>query len=113
MKVDVRWRATDASDALVGHVNRKLKAALARFDGTVQNIVVRFEDINGPKGGIDKRCTMEATGKFGTKMVEACDSDFQVAADQASAVLKRIVARVVGKGGEHRVQRLERLVPAI
>ncbi|HPH70143.1 MAG TPA: HPF/RaiA family ribosome-associated protein [Kofleriaceae bacterium] len=105
MKVDVRWRATDASDALAGYVNRRLKFALARFNGAVQHIVVRFEDVNGPKGGIDKRVTIEATGKFGTHVVEALDSDFHVAADHASAVLKRIVARVVGMAGEHRVPR--------
>ena len=105
MKVDVRWRATDASDALAIYVNRRLKFALARFGGAVQHVTVRFEDVNGPKGGIDKRCTIEATGKFGTHVVEARDTDFHVAADHAAAVLKRLVARVVGIAGEHRVQR--------
>ena len=105
MKVNVRWRATDASDALASYVNRRLRFALARFNGAVQHVTVRFEDVNGPKGGVDKRCTIEATGKFGTHIVEARDTDFQVAANHAAAVLKRLLARVVGIAGEHRVQR--------
>lgn len=37
-----------------------LHFSLARFEGVVTRVKVRFFDVNGPKGGIDKRCRISA-----------------------------------------------------
>ncbi len=39
---------------------RLLRYTLARFDGLVSRVKVRFFDVNGPKGGVDKRCRISA-----------------------------------------------------
>ncbi|MCF6291366.1 MAG: hypothetical protein L3J03_10285 [Desulfobacterales bacterium] len=37
-----------------------LRFSLSRFEGVVSRVKVRFFDINGPKGGVDKRCRIMA-----------------------------------------------------
>ncbi len=39
---------------------RLLRFSLSRFEGVVSRVKVRFFDINGPKGGMDKRCRIAA-----------------------------------------------------
>ena len=47
------------SDALRSHVERRFHFALARILRRVGLIVVRFADLNGPRGGRDKRCDVQ------------------------------------------------------
>jgi hypothetical protein len=37
-------------------VNHLLRFSLSRFEGVVTRVKARFFDVNGPKGGTDKRC---------------------------------------------------------
>lgn len=46
-------------DAL-GKVKHLLRFSLSRFEGTVSRVRARFFDVNGPKGGQDKRCRVSA-----------------------------------------------------
>jgi putative sigma-54 modulation protein len=46
-------------------VERRVHFALDRIADRIDAVRVRFEDINGPKGGADKRCVIVATGSKG------------------------------------------------
>ncbi len=37
-------------------VKHLLRFTLSRFEGSVLKVTTRFFDVNGPKGGMDKRC---------------------------------------------------------
>src|SRR5512140_2767570 len=78
MKLDIRWKGTQRSEALSQHVHDRAHCALRPSAGRVRQIVVRLEDMNGPKGGVDKRCTVEVIGTFGVRVTEARDVDFYV-----------------------------------
>ena len=39
---------------------RLLKFSMSRFEGVVSRVKIHFFDVNGPKGGIDKRCRISA-----------------------------------------------------
>jgi len=60
MDLDIRYVNLPVSDALEKLARRRLARALRPFAGNVEHVEVRIEDINGPRGGVDKRCTATA-----------------------------------------------------
>jgi putative sigma-54 modulation protein len=47
----VAWTAEDEA-----HIKRRVRFALSRFAHRITRVAVRLVDINGPRGGVDKRC---------------------------------------------------------
>lgn len=81
-------------DGLTDYSKRRLAFALGRYAGMVQRVRLRFGDVNGPRGGLDKCCRIHAELVGGQRLlVEAVDSDFQVAVDHAVNRLARAVGR--------------------
>ena len=39
--------------------SNRLRQALGRLHGLVEGMKVRLDDVNGPAGGVDKRCNVE------------------------------------------------------
>jgi putative sigma-54 modulation protein len=93
MHVDIRWKGLFKSQSLADHVQARLRFALHGFQERVRTVTVRFEDTNGPRGGIDKRCSVELTGAFGILVAEAHDRDFYAAADLALSRAERAATR--------------------
>jgi len=94
MKIEVRFRGIQASDALRDHVARRVHFQLSRFNGGVSSVVVRIGDINGPKGGADKRCHVTVRGPtISPVMIDDLSGDAYSAIDMA---LER-AARTVGR----------------
>jgi putative sigma-54 modulation protein len=111
MHVDIRWKGLPKSQSLADHVQNRLRFALHGFQEKVRTVTVRFEDTNGPRGGIDKRCSVELTGAFGILVAEARDGNFYVAADLALSRAERAVAKSL-KRERHSRERLAEHVPA-
>jgi ribosome-associated translation inhibitor RaiA len=60
----------------------------------VEEVVVRFEDVNGPRGGIDKECRLQVRlAPWGALEVEERRADLYAAIDVAAQRLGRAVAR--------------------
>lgn len=106
MHVDIRSRGFDLTPALRAHTERRLAFALSRFAPQLTNLVVRMDDLNGPKGGIDKRCRMEAR-LLGhpALVVEATGSDLYVAIDAAADRLGRSVSRALERSQDRATDR--------
>lgn len=47
------------TDSNIRFLHRRLHFALDRLSDTVQRVVVRLSDINGDRGGVDKRCHLQ------------------------------------------------------
>jgi putative sigma-54 modulation protein len=99
MEIEVRASNVAVSEALETHILRRIDSALRRFAPRVARVVVRLVDLNGPKGGLDKRCriTAELCSPAPGMIVEATDADAYVAVSQAAARLDERVTRVLAR----------------
>lgn len=98
MMIDLRSANVPISEALREHIVRRLDFATRRFASRVSRIVVRLVDVNGPKGGADKRCRIIAyLEPTGSVMIEATDADAYAAASQAATRLDERVARALAR----------------
>jgi hypothetical protein len=93
MNVQIRWKATDRSRAVEEHLRRRLRFALGRFGGRVTSVRAWLEDVNGPRGGLDKRCAIDLEGELGPRRVEVLDADFYTAVDRAADAAGRSLTR--------------------
>ncbi len=76
---------------------RQLQFALGRFGDRVRSFTVRLSDLNGPKGGVDKRCLVTVRLSRPRRVVVVEEVDAKEAAVIARAVdrASRAVARAV------------------
>jgi putative sigma-54 modulation protein len=95
-KIELRGSNLPISEALREHLTRKLDFVLRRLGEHVDRIIVRIVDINGPKGGLDKRCRIIARlSPAGIVVVEATDADSYVAVSHAATRMEERIARAV------------------
>ena len=110
MELSVRGLNFDLTDAILGHVRRRLAECLSHYAPRLRSVTARVSDVNGPRGGLDKRCHIEVRGPgFGTACVDAVDPDLYRAVDRAAARLRKQLARELGR---HRSRGLARRVSA-
>ena len=62
MEMSIRGLNLDLTDAILEHVRRRLSEGLSHYAPRVRAITVRVSDVNGPRGGADKRCNLEVGG---------------------------------------------------
>ena len=59
MYIRVKNSLTDSNDHdLRAHAQRRLSFSLARLTDHIRSVSVQLRDVNGPRGGIDKSCTV-------------------------------------------------------
>lgn len=94
MVIDTRGIDFTLTDAIRGHVENRLTAALGPLAGWVHHVTARLEDVNADRGGVDKRCRVVATmPRRRVVVIEADDTDLYAAVDTAAHRIRRRVAR--------------------
>ena len=91
VKIALISKGTEMTRGLKGFAERKLSSAFSRFKGRVEQVRVRLTDVNGPRGGEDIRCRIEASVSGGVLVVEDTRTDPFAAIAQAG---KRFRARL-------------------
>lgn len=95
MQVLFSCRAPQAGD-LRELARLRLRAALQRLSSRVPRVTVQLSDVNGPRGGVDKRCQLTLhTAGAGSVIVTAVASEWRVAFDEALARAQRLLARLL------------------
>ncbi len=56
MILEINNKQAGVGEYVCREAKRLLRFSLSRFSGVVSRVKVRLYDVNGPKGGIDKRC---------------------------------------------------------
>ena len=98
MQIEIRGRHIEIEPNLRSHIERRLQFAMDRFAPGIKWLTLRVEDINGPRGGNDKRCWIEVDLIHSRSvMVEEFDSDPFIAAARAVDRAERSVARQLGR----------------
>ena len=99
------------ADALQDVAQRRIRFVFRRFDRLIPKATVWMSDVNGPRGGIDKRCQVEIKHDVaGTVVVASVARDWRTALDKALARATRFLLRQWRRGiGNKRVR--QRAIP--
>ena len=94
MQIDIQARNFSLTNALRGHIKRRLGFALSAKDEHIQRVMVRLSDINGPRGGEDKCCHIQIViPHLSDVVIEDTETDMYVAIDRAANRAGRTVGR--------------------
>ena len=79
---------------------RRLEYALGCFSSRVRSVTVRLADVNGPRGGVDKKCAVAVRLDRPKRLIviEDIDADPAIAIDRAADRVARAVVRAVQAG---------------
>lgn len=74
---------------------RRTRFVMRRLTWLIPRATVTLSDVNGPRGGIDKRCHVELkTGNRGSVVVTSMAHDWRSALEQALARAARVAVRI-------------------
>lgn len=92
MNITIQAQGFELTEALRQHTMRRFDSA--RWTRDVQQIQVRLSDVNGPKGGADKRCQVQISlANESDVIIENIEDDLYLAIDRACARTKRTVTK--------------------
>ncbi|GAP35375.1 HPF/RaiA family ribosome-associated protein [Piscinibacter sakaiensis] len=76
-------------------IERRVRFVLRRKLWRLSRAEIRLSDVNGPRGGPDKRCRVELRGSDGSRavVVSSARTDWLAALDDALARAERFLAR--------------------
>jgi len=98
MKLELRSKGIRMTDQLRSFIEKRLRSATGRFSHRVRGVRVLLMDINGPRGGEDIQCHIQASlGRAGEVTIK------ETRCDPYSAV-----ARACGRAGQQLSRRLAR-----
>lgn len=101
MQVDIQSLGFSLSPALSGYAQKRIDCALSFAATRISRLMVRLSDINGRRGGDDKRCLIEVRVKGAPGIViEDVEANLYVAIDRAVERAKRSLVRRLGQARE-------------
>lgn len=116
MNFELHSSRISVSESTRSYVERRLAFAIGRFADVVRNIAVRLEDVNGPRGGVDKLCRIRVklAGERNPVIAEVVDVEIRSAIDIAAERAGRTVARQLDRKTRRRTgERAGSFIPAM
>lgn len=98
MNVHISCRGFELTEALRAYIERRAGFALSWASPYIREVQVRLSDINGDRGGIDKRCLL-VIGIYGATDIVVGETQADMYAsvdrvmDRAARTLNRIISR--------------------
>jgi hypothetical protein len=93
MQILFESRAADGNH-MRDHSVERVRFNLRRLQAWVARAKVQFSDVNGPRGGVDKRCQVELhTMGAGTVVISSLAQDWRTALDRPLARANRVLRR--------------------
>lgn len=102
MQIHIQSQGFTLTDALREHAEHRLRFGLTHASDHIRRVEMRLSDINGPRGGADKRCgIVVALENLPDVVIEDIENDLYVAIDRAADRASRSVARCLKRKREH------------
>lgn len=94
MHIEIQARDFTLTESLRAYIEQRINFALSSRYDQIKRIRVRLLDINGPRGGSDKRCQVHITlPRSRDIVIEDTQPDLYVAIDRAADRAARTVQR--------------------
>lgn len=105
IRYSIRVPSLDVTVPLQELAGRRLWFALRRFEDKVRRVTVRLIDVNGPRRGIDTRCTIQAELVDSSMLVAEATSAWPTAAithacRRLNTAMRRHVSRTRARMGD-------------
>ena len=98
MRLFVRFNNVAPTEPIRTYVDRRVRMVLGRFGSKIAWVSVRISDVNGPRGGVDKLCRIEARfwGRI-MVVVEDTAADLRQAIDRSIRRMGRGISRAAAR----------------
>jgi len=94
MNIEIQARGFPLTRELKRYVTRRVRSAFGNRSESIGRICVRLSDVNGPRGGCDKRCMMQVTLPGQQQVIaESVEPDIYAATYHAADRARGTVAR--------------------
>ncbi|THF59208.1 HPF/RaiA family ribosome-associated protein [Pseudothauera rhizosphaerae] len=98
MRIDLRCDGVEVSPGLKEYVARRMRFAIGRFRSHIQWARVKVADVNGPRGGTDKRCVVQLRLRNLPDVIFAItELEVRTAVDRAAERVARVLASRLGR----------------
>ena len=103
MRIDIHSSKFALTEGLRNHIERRVQFALSWAHHKLPLIHLRLDDVNGPKGGVDKVCRIQIPVAGGKPVViEETQTDMVTAIDRAIERAARTISRRIERSRTHR-----------
>jgi putative sigma-54 modulation protein len=93
MRCDIRSGHVNLKPTVRDYIEERVNRSLGRIKDRISHVTVRVDDINGPKGGADMRCLIEAhLVRSGMLLADVVAGDLRTAVDEAA---DRVALRII------------------
>ena len=94
MNILIKARGVEVSEVLKEYIERRIGFAVDRFESRLSTVNVSLSDANGPRGGEDKVCQLNAEIEGGgAVLIEEAGFTYTTAVDVASRRLQYALTR--------------------
>ena len=98
MRMTIQANGFAMTGALRTYTEQRLASALGWAREHMHKLVVSLSDINGPRGGVDKRCKIQVQLGGGREVIiEVTEADLYAAIDRAADRADRALVRKVAR----------------
>lgn len=100
MRIQILGDHLALTQEITDYATRRLETALGKFDHRLEDVTMRVSDVNGPRGGTDKRCRVEVQFvRLGGEPIhiDETQEDLYAAIDATAARAKTAVVRRIEK----------------
>src|SRR5215470_460095 len=94
MKLEIRGLHVEITGTIRSYIERRINFALDRFAERIRTVRLKIGDVNGSRGGIDKRCQLAVFFTHSSPItLESRDLTVHGAIDRISSRVGSLVAR--------------------
>lgn len=104
MQINIQTKGFSLTNALARYVERRFNSAASTNKRHILRTNVRLMDINGPRGGIDKRCQFNvAVAGIPEVVIEETSANMYAAIDRAAHGAGRIIVKRLRRLKSHKL----------